>query len=235
MPTNIENNKKTEQIQKSLAALKTRLQQAKRTATKWDLHVWHSQYSMRDEGIHALEDMQFIAVDDFQSVKALVKLEQFFSRSASLSRFAFPHYKSCIHPNLLTYVEIEVQLDALAVQSNELAYRGHHLAASEAKSVVFHLSNLNCWYFVKQNIAYDDYQACALQILNESRAILEHYHRYKHILGNLFLLILTAGTAFVVNKAVNGHFLFFKQTDSAKQIDVLSQIITSAFPLSQLA
>jgi len=235
MATDAENNKKTEQIQKSLAALKTRLWKAQLTETKWNPYVWHSQYSRLDEGIHALEAISFVSVDDFKSVKALVKLEQFFSNAYLLNSFHFPNYKKHIDPALLTYAAIEIQLDTLAAKASELAYRGHHLAASEAKSVVFHLSDLNFWYFVKQNIAYDDYQARALQVLNESRAILEQYHRYKQILGNLILLILTVGTAFVVNKAVNGHFLFFKQTDSAKQIDVISQTITSACPLSQPA
>jgi hypothetical protein len=40
------------------------------------------------------------------------------------------------------------------------------------------------------------------------------------------LVILTLGTAFIINKAVNGQFLFSQKTDSAQKLDDLTQTVS---------
>jgi len=64
--------------------------------------------------------------------------------------------------------------------------------------------------------------------------VLEQHRGYKKLLGNLILLILTLGIAFIINKfiinkALNDHFLFFQKTDSAKQLDGISQLVSENY------
>ncbi len=220
---------KNQLVEESFARLLRQLKEAK-------LHkincvcIRLSQFESLNEGIRNLENIQFASVEDFGSVKEILEIEQFFLRSDTLKRFCFPAYRPFINPSLLTYVEIEVLLDTLEMKAEDLRCSGHRLAASEAKSLVFELRNLNRWHFSEEKIDYLDYKTRALQRINESRPILEQHRGYKELIGNLFLLILTAGTAFLINKACTGHFLFFKQTESAKQINVLTQTI-DAYPL----
>jgi hypothetical protein len=223
MPTTKNNNNT---IEKSLAQLLRQLKEAKIKEINCAC-IRLSQFESLNEGIKALENLQFASLEDFGSVKELLEIEQFFLRSNTLRRFYFPDYKSFINPLLLTYAEIGVQLDTLEMKSLNLACRGYSLAASETKWLIFELRNLNHWYFSEGKIDYVDYKTRALQVINESRPSLEQHRGYKQILGNLILLILTAGTAFFINKACSGHFFFFKQTESAKQIDALSQTINA--------
>ncbi len=231
MPSHHENKNKA--VEKSLALLLRRLKEAKRKEAGWGPYAYQGDMEALNDGIRALENTQFASVDDFGSVKELVEVEQLFSQTYRLNNFCFPDYKSYIHPALLAYVEIEVQLDNLEMKAYDLAYRGHRLAASEAANVVFQLRGLNGWYFGKRKIEYNDYQANALRIINESRSVLEQHRGYKQILGNVIVLILTLGTGFIIHKAISGHFLFFNQTDSAKQIDALSQTVIAYQPLPQ--
>jgi hypothetical protein len=223
MLTNENNNKA---IEKSLSQLLRQLKEAKLQEINCTC-IRLSQFESLNEGIRELENLQFASLEDFGSVKELIEIEQFFLRSNILRRFYFPEYKSLIDPFLLTHVEIEVLLDTLEMKSLNLACRGHRLGASETKWLIFELRNLNHWYFSEGKIDYNDYKTRALQAINESRPILEQHRGYKEIIGNLFLLILTLGTAFLINKACSGHFFFFKQTESTKQIDALSQTINA--------
>jgi hypothetical protein len=213
-------------VEKSLAQLLRQLKEAKLQQEKWGSCAWPSKFESLNEGIKALENILFASVDDFGSVKELIEMEQFFLRSEILCCYTFPAYKSHINPMLYAYAEIEVQLDTLEMKSLDLACRGHSLAAAEIKGIAFEVRNLNRWYFSEKKIDYNDYKARALQAINEGRPVLEKHRGYKQILGNLALLILTVGTAFLINKACTGHFLFFKQTESAKQINALNQTIS---------
>ena len=132
---------------------------------------------------------------------------------------------------LLAYADIEIQLDVLFKKSADLFYRGHHLAGNEAKGLVFDLKNLNRWYFKEKRMDYDEYQSKALRIIQKAKPELEKHRGYKKLLGNLVVLILTLGTAFIINKALNGHYLFFQKTDSAKQLDKISQTLDSVSDL----
>lgn len=127
----------------------------------------------------------------------------------------------------LAYADIEIQLDVLFKKSADLFYRGHYLAGNEVKGLVFDLKDLNRWYFKEKRMDYDDYQSEALYIIQKARPVLEEHRGYKKLLGNLAILILTLGTAFIVNKALNGRYLFFQKTESAKQLDKISRTLDS--------
>jgi hypothetical protein len=216
-------------IEKQLTQLLRQLKEAKISEAKWGPYAWQSEFESLNEGIKALENIQFSSIDSFESVKELMEIEQFFKGSSTLNYFHFPNYRSFIDPLLLTHVKIDVQLDTLEMKALDLSYRGHQLAATEVKSLVFNLHNLNRWYFSEGKIDYVDYKTRALQAIDESRPSLEQHRGYKKTLGNLILLILTVGTAFLIHKACTGDFFFFKQTESAKQINALNQTINTFF------
>ncbi|MCZ6914122.1 MAG: hypothetical protein O7C59_06465 [Rickettsia endosymbiont of Ixodes persulcatus] len=182
-----------------------------------------------------LAKLNFVSIDDLKSVKALITLESFFSQSDYLDILCFFSYKAFIDPELLAHAKLELQLDILEEKSRDLACRGHQLAATEVKSVVSDLRDLNQWHFSEKKIDHDNYKVRALQIIKASRPILETHRGCKQILGNLILLIFTMGTIFILHKAISGDFLFFKQTDSAKQLDKLEQVVDFSCPKAVLA
>lgn len=242
MTINTENNKKTEGVKESLAVFLSSLKNAKSGMEKLSLHtafpLFGEIYAVfkeiknLKEGIIILEEMQFKSVDDFVSVKKLREAELSFSKNDFLEDFQFPDYQSQIDSELLMHVEIELQLDAFDRKAIDLLHRGYKSAGEEASWVVFNLRNLNQWFFKEKRMDYENYKSSALVVINNSRSELEKHRGCKQLLGNLILLILTVGTAFIINKAVNGHFLFFQKTDSAKQLDGMSQALVAAKHLS---
>lgn len=232
MPTN---EAKNNLIEKSLAQLLRQLKEAKRKEASRGFYALRGDMEILNDGIQALENILFASVDDFASVKELVELKQLFTQTYLLKRFYFPDYRPHINPALLTYAEIEVQLETLEMKALDLYRRGHQLAATEVKSVVLELRYLNQWYFSEKKIDYDNYKARAFKIINESRPVLEKHRGYKQILLNLILLILTIGVIFLFHKTVSGDFLFFKQTESAKQLDKLEQVVDLSCPKAVLA
>jgi hypothetical protein len=239
MPVNTLNNEKTENIKESLAGL---LNQLKWEKNKFNEVVefaggcfplpFYFDIDSVNKGITTLEKLKFASIDDFNSVKKLREAELFFLENEGLKKFKFPVYKSHISSDFIKYVEIELQLDSLEKKADDLTHRGHTLAASEAKHMVTLLRCLNHMYFKEKRIGYYDYKSKALDIVNQARPELEQHRGYKEILGNLIFLISTLGAAFIVNKVVNGHFLFFQKTDSAKQLDAISQALAAANQIS---
>jgi hypothetical protein len=233
MPVNTLNNKKTEAIKISLDRFLTRLKEFKIRMERSGPYIFQGQvYTHKNEiiatneGIHRLENIQFESVDEFDSVRKIRETELWFSKNDVLMDFKFPDYKSQINPTFLTYVDIEIQLDALFKKSEDLLRRHCNSAAGEAKYLIFDLRSLNRWYFEEKKINEDEYKSRALTIINEARPVLEQHRGFKQLLGNLVLLILTLGTAFIINKAVNGQFLFFQKTDSAQKLDDLTQTVS---------
>ena len=231
MPTH-ENNKKAE-LKELLAKLLNDLYTKKRDheeLVEWSQGQLHACYVDLDplyKSIKALEYIQGKALDNFQLLQQLIDIESLFLNSSLLGDYQLPDFRYFFHPKILTHEKVDRQLAILEMKSLDLAYRGHHFAASEVKKLVFDLRDLNQWYFSEEKIDYNDYQSRALEIINESRPILEKHRGYKKILANLLILIVTLGTGLLINKAYTGHFLFFKQTDSAKQINTLNRTISS--------
>ena len=239
MPANTLNNQKTENIKGSLAAL---LNQLKAEKIKFNelvefaggrLHLhFHFDIGSINKGIAILEKIKFASADDFNSVKKLKEAELFFLKKDGLKAFKFPDYKSQINPMLLTYADIDIQLDVLSKKSEELLCRNPNLAAWEAKYLIFDFRNLNRWYFEEKKLTEEEYKSRALHIIDETRPVLEQHLGFKEILVNLLLLIATLGIAPSINKAVNDHFLFFQKNYGAKQLDAISQILITANQLS---
>ena len=232
MPVNTLNNEKTNSIKESLAELLNQLKGVKRTFNEVVEFAgiglpfpFHFDIGALNKGIHTLERLKFTSVDDLDSVKKLRESELFFLKTDGLKEFKFPDYKSQIEPTFLIYVGIEIQLDRLSKKTDDLYRRGYHSEGIIAKGVETELKKLNHWFLEEKRIDDDDYKTRALTVIDEARPILAQHRGCKKILGNLTLLILTLGTAFIVNKTINGHFLFFQKTDSAKQLDEISQIL----------
>jgi hypothetical protein len=239
MPVNTLNNEKTENIKESLAEL---LNQLKWKKSKFNEVVefasgglplpFYFDIDSLNKGIATLEKLEFTSADDFYSVKKLREAELFFSKIEGLKTFKFPDYKPQINPMLLTYADIDIQLDVLSKKSEELLRRNPNLAAWEAKYLIFDFRNLNRWYFEEKKIDCEEYKSRALHIIDETQPVLEHHLGFKEILVNLLLLVATLGIAPSINKAVNGHFLFFQKNYGAKQLDEISQTLTTAKHLS---
>lgn len=231
----IENNNKTEEVRQALVTFLSSLKDAKDGMEGLNYHtsfpLFGEIYTVREEienlkeGIRILKAIQFKSVDDLVSVKRLREAELFFSKNDVSKDFKFPEYQSHINPAFLMYVEIEIQLDALDKKALELFHRGYKSAGEGASWIVFNLRNLNQWFFQENRIGYDDYRSRTIEVIHQNRSELDQHRGYKKLLGNLILLILTLGTAFIVNKAFNGHFLFFQKTDSAEQLDNLNQTV----------
>ena len=224
MPT--EENKKSI-LENQLAQLLMRLKEAKLEEAERGIYARFSEFEILNEGIKFLENLHFVSKEDFASVKRLLEMEQYFLKSYTLRSFRFPDYNFYIHPHLLMDAKLDVQLDTLEMKADDLALRGHKLAKAEALNVVYHLRTLNQTYFEAQKIDGNDYKIRAFQIINDSRPVLEKHRGCKQILGNLLIFIATLGTGQLIHKALHGDFLFFKQTDSAKQIDALTQTINT--------
>jgi len=178
--------------------------------------------------IETLKNMQIVSFEELESVKTIIKLEQFalknnFSEDFS---FCFLNYQSNISSDLFNHANIDIYLDNLTCKSQALIRRGHDLAAEKIQSMVLDVRKLNDEYFTRHEINSEQYKKEAHRIINDSRHILEQHRGFKKILGNLALFILTMGTAFLINKSCTGHFFFFKQTDSAGLLQSLSTRVT---------
>lgn len=129
---------------------------------------------------------------------------------------------------ILIHAQIDRQLNQVENKAKNLCDRGHTLAYCKAIGIVHLLRDLNHDYFKEKKIDYKTYKAKAFCIIYLARSELDKHRGYKQILGNLLILIATLGTGQLLNKAFNGHFLFFKKTDSSKHIDTLHQLIEKA-------
>jgi hypothetical protein len=223
----LDTHEKSQALEKSLAQLLRDLKEQKLK----DANSGYTNFETMNDGIKTLENIQFASVDDLQSVKEVIEIKQFFSKSTILNSFYFPEYKSLIHPVLLTFAELEVQLDTLDMKARDLAARGHDLASAEVKSVVFHLRDLNQWFFIQKNMDYKEYKARAIAILYESLPIFNQHRDCNYIIANIMIFILTVGTFFLINKALTGKFLFFKETDTTRQVNKICQMISNAHSL----
>jgi hypothetical protein len=125
------------------------------------------------------------------------------------------------------YADIDRQLSRLARKSSNLYHRGHHVAADAVNGLIFDLRELNHFYFEEKQLDASHYQFLALMCIEDYQPELAQHRGCKKIVGNLCLLIGTLGLAFMVNKCLSGHYLFFQKTDSAEQLDQLKQTLAS--------
>lgn len=222
-------NEKDEDIERTLARLLNLLIEKQTKTTALFKVCNKSVKDKRDltEGIKILESIQFKSVEDFNSVRKLREAELFFSKSKTLNGLVYSSYRNQINSSFLTYVDIEIQLDDLLHKVDDLAYRGFYSASTLTQEVVSDLKKLNLFYFEEKKMSCRDYKSEALTVIDSARPTLEQHRGYKELLGNLILLILTLGTAFIANKVVNGHFLFFRETETSKQLDKLGRTVAT--------
>lgn len=234
----IENNKKTEAIKKSLNELLMKLEHEKQKISSKKSYIYIDDKIAPVIPRDKLEFLNittslltclienFFSVDDLSSVKKLRETEIFFSNNYDLKKFTFPQYASQIDFILLTYADVEIELDTFDEKAKELLRRGHKKAGTQASWVVFVVRELIKFDFQEVKNNNFDYKANALAVINEAKPELEKHRGCKKLLGNLLLLILTLGTAHIANKIVNKHFLFFRETDSSKKLKQLEHTIS---------
>ncbi len=179
------------------------------------------------QGIKALENIQFKSVDDYSSVKKLRETELLFSRFyflkylPFLKNFEFSYYKSQIDSDLLAYVYIGIQLDTLFKKAQDLSSTGFESSANTIYKLIIGINSLNDDFFKNNEISRETYKLKVGDMIKNAKPILDQHHSCQEILGNLIVLILTLGTAHIANKIVNNHFLFFRETESFKQLNEL--------------
>ena len=197
-----------------------------------NLRAHRSNFDVLKKGINLLINAKafFESIDDLNSIKRLREVELVFSKNTVLRDFSFPKYRFYIDPVFLVYADIEIQLDTLFNKADDLTNRGFNDAGNVVHELIFNLKKLNRTYFQEKKIEkaeeYKKYKFAAINIIDGARPLLEQHRGYKEILTNLAALILTLGIAFIVNKTVNGHFLFFQKTNSSEHLDKLDQCLS---------
>ncbi len=184
-------------------------------------------------GIKRLKNIQFKAIDNINSVRKLKEAEAFFSNAHYASKhfkctenFKFSYCTSKIDPYFLVYADIEIQLDALFDKANDLFRKEFNSEGNKLHELIFDFKKINYAYFKTNEITYEDYKFRALSIIDEARQIIKQNRGYKALLGNILVLILTLGTALIINKAISGHFLFFQKVNNSEQLDKLNQTLS---------
>jgi hypothetical protein len=121
------------------------------------------------------------------------------------------------------------QLEDIRAKGLELRRNGHIVAADCAQALYDSVSNEH-QQLVLNEIDLSTFKNNCQTAINIARPELEKHRGWKQILGNLALAVVGLGVLYVIagliNKAVTGHFLFFK-TDSAHKVDQLAQSIQS--------
>jgi hypothetical protein len=177
-----------------------------------------------------LDNLNFVSVDDFGSVKRLLELGDQFSKFSELDIISFTACQQYIPIRIHQRAVIEIALDELAKKADDLQSRQHYAAAETAHHLLLTLRSLTEAYFVTNSINFATYRQETSEVIENSRPILEKHRGYKKILGNLLVLIFTLGAGFLINKAYTGQFFFFNGTKTGKQLKNLTQLFDYSLP-----
>ncbi len=119
-------------------------------------------------------------------------------------------------------VAFEAQLAIIQEKTRVLRKEGHTVAANAADDLHAKIRTYADPFFANTLSERLFRKQCA-DAINDARPALEQFG-WKEILGNLALAILGLGVVYlvacVINKAVTGHFLFFRM-DAAQKLDML--------------
>ncbi len=131
--------------------------------------------------------------------------------------------------------QFDAQMALIDGKRQELLNNQHVLAADAAELLHFKIAT-NFEDFLQHKIDHETFNTNCSDAMIEARVELEQHRGWKGFLGNLALAIFGLGVfyaaAALVNKAVNGNFLFFR-TDSANKVDQLAKAIDAMAPVSQ--
>jgi hypothetical protein len=160
-----------------------------------------------------------------------------------------------MYPLGTTPKAIQQHLDALASLSHkavQLQQHGHAEAARTTRSLCYALIQYTRLYLARIQLSRltlsgEDLQTnmrsltrqfqneCKV-VIDQARPVLEKHRGLKQVLGNILLAVLGLGVfylaAICINKAVTGNWLFFSQTDTAKQLDKVENQLESLYDLS---
>ena len=235
------NNSTVEIIKKNLNDLLIQIEHARKTTRSKKSYICikdtippfipSEKLEIWDVATGMLTDLieHFRSVDNLSSVKMLKKTELFFLNNNELQKFTFPSYASQINPLLIDCANLEIAIDAFDIKAKDLLNRGHEKAAQEADWIVFVIRLL-----IKVSLKNKDkkinnfnYKEHALDEIRKARPILEQHRGWKKLIANLILLITTLGTAHMCNKIFNNHYIFFRETESAKQLNRIEQNVSN--------
>lgn len=124
---------------------------------------------------------------------------------------------------------VELQLEAIEDQAKRLERRGHLQAAKCASELAKDLHEKIADHLSPTNTDIEQFKKSAQPLINKARPVLETHRGWKLILGNLSLAIAGLGIGYliagVINKAVTGNFLFFRETATGQQLTSLQKKI----------
>ncbi len=133
-------------------------------------------------------------------------------------------------------IAIEEQLANLEAKAAYLQKNGHTNAANQATTLHQTIKN-QCESLWQNPEAIEQFKQNCLNAIELARPELAKHSGWEkilHILGNLILAVVGVGVLYVaavlVNKAVNGNFLFFSKTDAADKLDNLEAAIKTIVP-----
>lgn len=122
-----------------------------------------------------------------------------------------------------------IQLKSISRKADFLEQDGHKQAANCAHRL-YETIHAHYDHWINKEITNQTFQTQCSQAIDTARPELEKHRGWKQLLGNLMLAIVGLGVFYVaaglINKAVTGHFLFFK-TDSQQKIDQLEHTLQS--------
>ncbi len=122
--------------------------------------------------------------------------------------------------------EFEAQLELIKNKADQLGADGHDVAADVALALYASIIE-NAKKFFALDISEHAFKKSCADAINIARPVLDAFG-WKEILGNLALAILGLGVVYaaacLINKAVTGHFLFFRM-DASQKIDRLEDKI----------
>lgn len=178
------------------------------------------------EGITLLEKNNFLSCENFQSVKYLIEVENYLKKYFKKSIY-FSGFRKLILKDVLIHAEIEIKLDALKGDADVL-YKNDCKLQLEYNALINSINRIrkfNKEHFIDKSYDYQSYQAKVLDVILQNKNCFKRNVSFNALLLNFIAFFLTGGLAFIVNKAVNGHLLFFNNKDISKKINELENKI----------
>ena len=138
----------------------------------------------------------------------------------------------------LQMVPVVKRINALEKKARDLGLRHEVVAFNAANTLVTEMRKVLRAYIDSEKSEHDaltDFKAQTPLLIDAAEKDLgEHRKKWKYVLANLSLAVLTAGVgylaAMVVNKLVYKRFTFFSETDSHAKLKELEQDISTTRP-----
>ena len=173
----------------------------------------------------------FRQMDSETQIKRMDELAQLLT-SKKMSDLAVPLRRALEKSNINMQLRIiQAKLNQLQIESDPKKGEKREVSAAKALHAAI-TKNVDEFFAENSQLSDDEFKKSCATIIEQHRPTLEKFG-WKEILRNLTFAILGVGVIYVVagliNKAMTGHFLFFRK-DLAKQVDRLEQQINHVSP-----